>query len=73
VSAMWIVDRFENGFAVLEREDGALETVLREALPPGAREGSVLRKDEEGFFALDLAEEQARREAMHQLQNDLFL
>jgi len=69
---MWIIDRFEDGFAVLECEDGTLEIVSREILPPGSREGSVLIVNEAGVFELDLAREQARREALHQLQEDIF-
>jgi hypothetical protein len=37
-----IVDRIEDGFAVLEGDDGALE-VPAAWLPTGAREGSVLK------------------------------
>jgi len=69
---MWIVDRFEEGFVVLEREDGTFETVSRELLPQDTREGSVLIMNEKGVFALDPAREQARRETLYQMQEDIF-
>ena len=69
---MWIVDRFEDRFAVLDCGDGTFEDVPREALPPSCRAGSVLRKNESGAFELDTEEEEKRRAALHQLQNDLF-
>jgi len=69
---MWIIDRFEDRFAVLECEDGTFEDVPREALPPSCRAGSVLRKNETGAFELDHDAEEKRRDALYQLQNDLF-
>ena len=69
---MWIIDRFEDRFAVLEHEDGTFEDIPREALPPSCREGSVLRKNENGTFELDSDEEEHRRSALYELQNDLF-
>lgn len=63
-----IVDRIENGVAVLEGEDGSLD-VPASWLPPGAREGTVLRVEvdrDDGasrvVFTLD-PEAQAAREA----------
>lgn len=63
-----IVDRIENGVAVLEGEDGSLD-VPASWLPAGAREGSVLRVEarrDDGashvVFTLD-PDAQAAREA----------
>lgn len=65
---MLIVDRIEDGRAVIEGDDGAFE-VPASWLPASVREGSVLRADvhHEGdvsrvVFSLD-AEGQAAREA----------
>jgi len=69
---MWIVDRFEDCFAVLECEDGTFQDIPRETLPPSCRAGSVLRKNESGTFELDTGEEEKRRNAIYELQNDLF-
>jgi len=69
---MWIVDRFEDRFAILECEDGTFQDVPREDLPPSCRAGSVLRKNESGVFELDPEAEEKRRDALYELQNDLF-
>jgi len=68
---MWIVDRFEAGFAVLEHGN-LFEYVSRETLPPSCREGSVLRKNKEGLFEIDLAQEEERRKKLHRMQKDVF-
>lgn len=59
------VDRIEGDLAVLEDENGVLQTVPLAQLPPDTREGSVLRL-ENGVWTLD-ADEAARRraEALH--------
>lgn len=55
------VDRIEGDLAVLEDENGVLQTVPLAQLPPDAREGAVLRL-ENGVWTLD-ADEAARRRA----------
>jgi hypothetical protein len=56
---MLIIDRIEEGIAVCEADDGG-HMYLRE-FPADAREGSVLRKDENGW-AVDEEETARRRE-----------
>jgi len=67
----YIIDRFEDGVAVLEKEDGAREDIPLEELPEGAREGSVLVR-ENGAWALDLQEEEERRKRLFAKQEGLF-
>ena len=55
------VDRIEGDLAVLEDENGVLQTVPLMQLPLDTREGSVLRL-ENGVWTLD-ADEAARRRA----------
>jgi len=58
----WIIDRYENGFAVLEDSDTQeILEIKRSELPKGAREGHVL-KIEEGRYLLDLEETAARKQ-----------
>jgi hypothetical protein len=38
----YIIDRFEDGFAILEREDGVFEKVVEELLPYGSQEGMTV-------------------------------
>ncbi|HEY5563494.1 MAG TPA: DUF3006 domain-containing protein, partial [Clostridiaceae bacterium] len=37
-----IIDRFEEGFAVCEREDRVMINIRKELLPEGAEEGQVI-------------------------------
>jgi hypothetical protein len=47
---MLIIDRFENGFAVVEdSENNAMLSIPLSELPAGAREGSVLKPTENGY------------------------
>jgi hypothetical protein len=59
----WAIDRIEGGIAVLIADDGSGTTeVPLDSLPPGSREGSVLR-DTGGGWVLD---EEARAERLRQ-------
>ena len=69
---MWIIDRLEEGVAVCERDDGSFVTLSLEFLPEGCHEGSVLLQNEAGQFLLCPEQERARREALYELQLDLF-
>ena len=65
----YIIDRIEDGIAVLECLDtdlGNRDEMLelpRAALPKGVREGQVLRKDGDGF-TIDYEATQKRRDNM---------
>jgi len=67
----YIIDRIEDGLAVLEKEDGALERIPLHGLPEGAREGSVLLFAD-GAWALDLQAEEERRKRLFAKQEGLF-
>jgi len=67
----WIIDRFEEGVAILEREDESFEQVPRAQLPQSACEGSVLVRLD-GAWQLDLKAEQARRTNLFAKQEGLF-
>lgn len=67
------VDRLEGNIAVLEAEDGAMFDVPLAELPPGTRQGSVLRRDAGGAYCLDPEEEARRRRANFELQESLFI
>lgn len=69
---MWIIDRFEGGFALCETGDDSIVAIPRVDLPAGAREGSCLRREEDGTFALDLEAEAERRRKLFEMQRDLF-
>lgn len=67
-----IVDRIENGIAVLEKDDLSVVEVALSALPDGTKEGSVILQNEDGSYNLDLTEEEARRKRLLELQKNLF-
>lgn len=66
------IDRFEEGFAVCEDEQGNTLLLLREELPDGAGEGSVLFECEDGTFLLDMEETERRRARIAALQDEIF-
>jgi len=67
----YIIDRFEDGLAVLEKEDGALEHIPMQELPEDVREGSVLLC-ENGAWILDPQAEAERRARLFERQEGLF-
>lgn len=66
-----IVDRIEDGIAVVELEDGSHRDIPLGELPAGTREGSLLKKTEQGW-ELDPDEERRRRERAAELTKKLF-
>lgn len=64
-----VIDRFENGVAVLELEDKTTLPFPAAALPHGAREGDVLQITAE----IDRAETESRRRKIEKRMNGLFL
>ncbi len=62
---LWIVDRIENGIAVIETESGTLELELK-YLPEGTKEGNVIK------LTLSPEEEQKRRERIKKKMDRLF-
>jgi len=60
----YIIDRIEDGIAVLECQvTNEIIEVPRKALPKGAREGQLLQKDGDGF-AIDKTATERRRQEM---------
>jgi len=60
----YIIDRIEDGIAVLEcHVSGEIIELPKKALPKGAREGQMLQKDGDGFV-IDKAGTQKRKEEM---------
>ena len=70
--AIYVIDRIEEGIAVLVRDSGEKMEVPLSSLPSGAHEGSCLRPCERGF-ALDEGEEAARKRRIERTLNSLFV
>ena len=64
------VDRIEEGYAILLRDDSTYRVALS-VLPEGTREGSVLRV-EDGAYQLDILEEQRLRSAAKEKLRRVF-
>lgn len=67
---MLIIDRIEDGVAVIETDCGNIE-IAAELLPDDARAGSVLEKTEDGYRVLR-DETEARRRKMSERTRALF-
>lgn len=67
----YIIDRFAGSLAVCEDRWGKRVLIKRSALPPGAKEGSVLRPDG-AAYTLDPALEKKLRERNEALQRQVF-
>ena len=66
-----IVDRIEEGIAVLEKEDMTHIHINLSELPAGTKEGSVLTFDGT-TYTLDADEEENRRKRILEMQNMIF-
>lgn len=67
----FIVDRIEEGIAVLEKEDFTHIHINLSELPEGTKEGSVLSFDGTTYVP-DSDEEERRRKRILEMQNMLF-
>lgn len=68
--SVYSVDRIESELAVLVDDEGNSHTEPLTLLPCGVREGTVLRRTEQGFIC-DVDEESARRSKALSLQEKL--
>ena len=64
----YTIDRFEEGFALLEDEAGEMRQIPRTALPPKAREGDRLEDLGTGYVILTEETRAAKAEAESWLQ-----
>lgn len=60
------IDRFENGFAVVELENGKMINMPKELIPHGAREGTVLE------IRIDSIETEKRKKEIEEAAKDLW-
>ena len=70
--AIYVIDRIEEGIAVLMCDSGGKMEIPLSDLPSGAHEGSCLRPCERGF-ALDEEEEAARKRRIERKLSALFV
>lgn len=68
-----IIDRFENGFAVCECDDGSFYDILIKNIPADAKEGDVLIKCGSDQYKIDKLSTDNRKKKIDKLMDDLFL
>lgn len=69
--AFYMVERLEDGAAVLEDESGKRVEMKACLLPPAAHEGDVV-EEENGVFMVDAEKTRVRREKIQKLQESVF-
>ncbi|ARC85095.1 hypothetical protein U732_3903 [Clostridium argentinense CDC 2741] len=67
----FIIDRFEEKFAVCENEKGIMVNIPRDTLPKEAKEGDVLIIEEENIY-IDVEETEKLRKEIEELVKDLW-
>jgi hypothetical protein len=68
---IYVLDRFEGSFAVLEDSQGTMNNVPKEMLPQNLKEGDVL-KEAAGVYSFDAAATSERAERIKSLMKDIF-
>ncbi len=66
-----IVDRFEGNFAICECEDRSMIEIEKEKLPKEAKEGDVLRIEND-VITVDIEETKKRKERIEALLKDMW-
>lgn len=67
----FIIDRFEEEFAVCENEKGIMVNVSRNKLPKEAKEGDVLIIENENIY-IDVEETEKLRKEIEELTKDIW-
>lgn len=68
---MYIIDRFEENYAVIEDKDKKIIQVLRNRLPKQVKEGDCLVLVN-GNYVIDEKATRERKQQVHNLMNQLF-
>lgn len=67
-----VIDRFEGKFAVCEKEDRKMINILKDKVPSGAGEGTVLNLYDNGKIEIDIEETEKQAKKIEKLMKDLF-
>ncbi|PJI08065.1 MULTISPECIES: DUF3006 domain-containing protein [Clostridium] len=67
-----IIDRFEGEFAVCEKEDRKMINILKDKIPEGAKEGTVLNLHDNGKIGIDVEGTERKIKEIEKLMKDLF-
>lgn len=65
------IDRFEEDFAVCEKDDKTMLNIKKDKLPMGVKEGDVLKINGDNII-LDVAETRKRKNEIENLMKDIW-
>ena len=68
---IYVIDRFENDFAVCEKNGKKMVNIPISSLPENVKEGVILRF-KKGVYTVDETAQIARQEKIRKLQDELF-
>jgi len=68
----YIIDRFEDIYAVCEKEDKSFIHILKSKLPECIKEGDCIIQKEDGTFSIDVNERLEREHRIREKMNHLF-
>ncbi|MBP2031805.1 hypothetical protein J2Z42_000470 [Clostridium algifaecis] len=67
-----VIDRFEGPYAVCEKEDRTMMDIKRINIPIGAKEGYVLKIEDNNIISIDQDETKKRADGIKKLTKDLW-
>ncbi len=62
-----VIDRFEGNFAIVELENGKMESIPKSILPSNAKESDII------LITISEEETKEKKENINKLVNDLFV
>ncbi|WP_313129764.1 DUF3006 domain-containing protein [Anaerocolumna sp.] len=68
----YIIDRFEDDYAICEAEDKSFVHIPKSSLPEHSKEGDCIVEKEDGTFSLDRYERLEREHRIREKMNRLF-
>lgn len=68
----YIIDRFEDIYAVCEKEDKSFINIPKSILPEYIKEGDCIIQKEDGTFSVDVSERLEREHRIREKMNHLF-
>ena len=68
----YIIDRFEDVYAVCEKEDKSFIHIPKSKLPESIKEGDCIIQKEDGSFSVDVSERLERERRIKEKMKHLF-
>lgn len=68
----YVIDRFEDIYAICEQEDKTFVPILKSKLPESIKEGDCIILKEDGTFSIDVSGRLEREQRMKEKMNHLL-